>query len=146
MEDKLREFEERQKAELKKFGEMLDRFGSELFSFRQFLEALLRLLLDISLLNEPTERLAALFKASTILPEPVMKLYLHEAIRKSHHFGVKYGELFDALRKSFGESIKDLELTNVIKRHYGALAAQKWEEILKNSNPSIATLQDVKMF
>lgn len=146
MEDELQELKEKHNAELKKFGEMLDRFSSELFSFRQFLESLLRVLLDVSLLTEPSERLAALFKASTVLPLAIRKLYLHESVRKSHHAGIKYGELFDALINSLGESIKDLELTNVISRHYGNRIAQKWEEILKNSNPSIGALKGVEIF
>lgn len=146
MADRIEEIEERQKKEFQKFSEMLDRFSGELYAFRQFLETVLRLLLDISLLKEPTQRLASLLKASTILPAPIMKLYVHEVIGKAHHAKIRYGELFDALMASLGETVKDLELTNIIKRHFGVDAARKWEEILRNSNPSLTCIRDVEKF
>ena len=145
MEDEIKKLKEKHDAELKKFAEMLDRFSGELYSFRQFLETLLRLLLDLSLLHEPKERLASLFKASTVLPMPIMKLYIHEAVRKASNAKIEYGELFDSLVDSLGDTVKDLELTNVIKKHYGPNVAQKWEEILRKSNPSISCIRSVKM-
>ena len=146
IEDKIKELEARQDAEFQKIFEMLDRFSSELYSFRRFLESLLRLLLDVSLSNEPVKSLTALLKASTHLPDAIMRLYLKEAVRKAHDAGIKYEGLFDALMNSFGESIRDLELTNIIKRHYGANIAQKWEQLLRNSNPSITCIRDVKTY
>ena len=146
IEDKIKELEARQDAEFKKIFAMLDGFSTELYGFRQFLESLLRVLLDVSLSNEPVKRLTALLKASTFLPDAIMRLYLKEAVRKAHDAGIKYGELFDALMNSFGERIKDLELTNIIKRHYGANIAQKWEQLLRNSNPSITCVRDVKTY
>jgi hypothetical protein len=141
MDDELEKIKKKQDE----FAGMLDRFGGELYSFRQFLETLLRLLLDVSLFREPKDRLASLFKASTVLPMPIMKLYVHEAVGKASLAKIGYGELFDALIESLGDTVKDLELTAVIKRHYGLDVAQKWEEILRNSNPSISHARGVKI-
>jgi hypothetical protein len=141
MEDELKKIKEKQDV----FSGMLDRFDGELYSFRQFLETLLRLLLDISLLSEPKDRLASLFKASTVLPMPIMKLYVHEAVGKASRARIEYGELFDALVESLGDTVKDLELTAIIKKHYGLDVSRKWEEILRNSNPSISHARGVKI-
>jgi len=141
LEDKIKELEKKQEAELKKFAEMIDHFGAELHSFRRFLDALMNLLLGVVLTEEPVERLAMLLKASTFLPLQIRNMYVEESIRRAVEAKMPFDDFVEAVTKSLGDGVKDLELTRAIKRYYGLDSVEKWKKIIGDSNPS----KDCKM-
>jgi len=135
MEDRIKELEKRWDEQFRKLAIMIEKQGAEVYSFRQFLESSLILLLTMSMTDSRVERLAMLLKAATNLPFQGLEFLVKDSVRVCHSSGLAFEELANVLVKRLGESAKKLRLNEAITKYYDIRAAERWNQILRGLNP-----------
>jgi len=135
MEDRIKELEKRFNEQFRKLAIISERQSTELYSFRQFLDSSLVLLLTISMTDSRVERLTMLLKAARNLPLQGLEFLVKDAIRVSHSSGVPFEELANVLVKTLGERAKTLRLNETITEYYDIRASERWNQILRGLNP-----------
>jgi hypothetical protein len=102
-----------------------------------FSEAYLLILLDLSLINDPCERLKRVLSAvSTDFPQPLLQIYVRRSVLGAKESEIEFEDYADCLVKGLGDRVKELTLTDEINRVYGSKAGERWRKIMERSgNP-----------
>jgi hypothetical protein len=113
----------------------LTQVSDQIRRIQLFSEAYLLILLDLSLINDPCERLKRVLSAvSTDFPQPLLQIYVRKSVLRAKKSEIDFEEYADCLVKGLGDRVKELTLTDEINRVYGSKAGERWKKIVGSSD------------
>lgn len=111
----------------------LDEISGRSRDLAEFGQALLLVLADLAVLQEPGRRLVRVLQAATVLPAPILEHYIDAIIRRVHDCDLEFSMLADALVRALGETARETVRVNTIAETYGYNAAREWQSIVGRS-------------
>ncbi len=113
----------------------LAQISDQIRRIQTFSEAYLLMLLDLSLISDPCERLKRVLSAvSTDFPQPLLQIYVRKSVVRAKESEIEFEDYADCLVKGLGDRVKELTLRDEINRVYGSKAGERWKKIVGSSD------------